>query len=110
MLYIRMPITFNGSKLTIQIFLNRIRLFLAYIAVYLVIAVFFLIILMFVASAIITNSSNNELGRVGDGIFAIYVCMILSFLVISPSVLYGFFYWIDKKGKRKRRRDDQMIE
>ncbi len=92
----------------VQIFLNRIRLCLAYISLYLVVAVFFLIILMFVASAIITSSSNNELGRVGDGMFAVYVAMILSFLVISPSVLIGFFYWMNKKSKRKLKRDDEM--
>jgi|GEM_PF-3576357 len=88
-----------------QIILNRIRIFLAYTALYLVIAVVFLIIIMFVASSIIMNDSNNELGRAAEGISVVYIGILLSFFVISPSVLLCISYFRNKKPKRKVKND-----
>jgi len=91
-----------------QIILNRIRLFLAYIALYLVLGVFSFIIIMFVASVIIMNGDSNELGRAGEGILAVYIDTILSFFIIAPALLWSIFYWRNKKAKRKIKNDNEI--
>jgi hypothetical protein len=84
-----------------QLIISQIRSVLAYSALYLILSVLSFIVIMFSASTIIMNDSNNELGRAADGIFAVYLGVILSFFVISPFILLCFSYWKDKKGKRK---------
>ncbi len=64
-----------------------------YLAFYIVVGVIAFIIIMIIASALINNGTENELGRWVVGVFAVYIDSILSFGVIVPTALLSLYFY-----------------